>query len=87
MTDVSHCKVHLHASGAKDDNQDMSCTKECSTPRYTWLWMRMVVSISEGTRVDCKEASTLIKGFADREYDTNAISRWRLLFYKRTAFI
>jgi len=27
MIDASHCKVHLHAGGARGGNQDMSRTK------------------------------------------------------------
>ncbi|SEI46155.1 Putative transposase of IS4/5 family [Nitrosomonas eutropha] len=42
MIDASHCKVHPHASGARGGNQDMSRTKGGSTPKYIWLWMRMV---------------------------------------------
>jgi transposase len=42
MIDASHVKVHPHAAGAKDGNQDMARTKGGSTPRYIWPWMRMV---------------------------------------------
>jgi hypothetical protein len=39
--DASYCKVHPHAAGARGGNQAMSCSKEGSTPRYIWPWMRM----------------------------------------------
>ncbi len=42
MIDASHIKMHLHASGAKGVNQDMSRTKEGLTLKYIWPWMRMV---------------------------------------------
>ena len=42
MIDVSHCKVHPHAAEAKSGNQDMSCTKGDSIPRFTLSWMQMV---------------------------------------------
>jgi hypothetical protein len=42
MIDASHCKVHLHAAGARGGNQAMRRTKGGSTPRYIWPWMRMV---------------------------------------------
>ena len=42
MFDASHVKVHPHAAGARGGNQDMARTKEGSTPRYIWPWMRMV---------------------------------------------
>jgi len=42
MVDANYCKVPLHAAGAHGDNQAMSRTKESSTPRYIWPWMRMV---------------------------------------------
>lgn len=42
MIDSTYCKVHAHAAGAKDGNQDMSRTKGGSTLKYIWLWMGMV---------------------------------------------
>ena len=42
MIDVSHCKVHPHAAGARGGNQGMGPTKGGSTPRTIWPWMRMV---------------------------------------------
>ena len=42
MIDASHCKVHPHAAGAIGGTQAMSRTKEGSTRRYIWPWMRMV---------------------------------------------
>ena len=42
MIDVSHCKVHPHAAGARGGNQDMSRTKGGSIPRFTLPWMQMV---------------------------------------------
>ena len=42
MIDASFAKVHPHAAGAIGGNQDMERTKGGSTPRYIWLWMRMV---------------------------------------------
>jgi len=44
LLDASHVKVHPHGYGAIGGNQDMGRTKGGSTPRYTWPWMRMVVS-------------------------------------------
>lgn len=42
MLDATHCKVHMHASGAKGGNQKMSRTKGGSIQRYIWPWMRLV---------------------------------------------
>ena len=42
MIDASHVKVHPHAAGAVEGNQDMGRTKGGSIPKYTWPWMRMV---------------------------------------------
>ena len=42
MIDGSFVKVHPHASGAINGNQDMNRTKGGSTQRSTWPWMRMV---------------------------------------------
>ena len=42
MIDTSHIKVHPHAVGAKGGNQDMSKINGGLTPKYIWLWMRMV---------------------------------------------
>ena len=42
MIDASHIKVHPHAAGAHDENQDMARTKGGSIPRCIWPWMRMV---------------------------------------------
>ena len=42
MIDASHVKVHPHAAGAVDGNQDMGRTKGGSTPKFTLRWMRMV---------------------------------------------
>ena len=39
MIDASHIKVHMHATGARGGNQDMSLTKGGSTARYIWPWM------------------------------------------------
>ena len=43
MIDASHCKVHAHGTGAKGGNQDMGRTKGGSTPKFIWLWMRLVI--------------------------------------------
>ena len=42
MIDATHIKIHPHAAGAANDNQDMSRTKGGLTQNYTLLWMRMV---------------------------------------------
>ena len=42
IIDVSHCKVHPHAAGAKGGNQAMARTKGGSIQKYIWPWMRMV---------------------------------------------
>ncbi len=42
MMDISHCKVHPHAAGAKGGNQDMSRTKGGSTRKYIGPWMRWI---------------------------------------------
>ena len=42
MIDASHIKVHPHAAGAKDGNQDMGRTKGGSNRSCIWPWMRMV---------------------------------------------
>ena len=44
IIDASHVKVHKHGTGAVGGNQDMGRTKGGSIPKYTWPWMRMVVS-------------------------------------------
>ena len=41
MMEISDCKAQ-HASTAKDENQDMVCKKENSTPRSAFPWMRLV---------------------------------------------
>ena len=40
--DASHCKVHPHATGAKDGTQGMERTERGLTVKCIWLWMRMV---------------------------------------------
>lgn len=52
MIDSTYCKVHAHAAGAKDGNQDMRRTKGGSTLKYIWPWMRMV----------CRSESLLQRG-------------------------
>jgi len=42
MIDATHIKIHPHAAGAANGNQDMSRTKGGLTQNYTLLWMRMV---------------------------------------------
>lgn len=42
MIDVSHGKAHSHAAGATGGNQDMSRTKEGSTAKYIWQWVRII---------------------------------------------
>ena len=42
MIDASHCKVHLHATGAIGGNQGMSRTKGGSIPKFTLPWMQLV---------------------------------------------
>jgi transposase len=42
MIDAGHCKVHPRAVGARGGNQGMGRTKEGSTAKYIWPWMRMV---------------------------------------------
>lgn len=42
MIDATHIKVHPHAAGARNGNQDMGLTKGGLTRKYTWPWMRMV---------------------------------------------
>ncbi len=42
MIDTTHIKVRPHASGARGANPDMVRSKESSTLRYPWPWMRMV---------------------------------------------
>jgi len=42
MIDASHVKVHPHATGAIDGNQDMERTKGGLTPKFTLRWMQMV---------------------------------------------
>ena len=41
MIDASHCKVHLHGTGAVGGNQDMSRTKGGSTQSFILPWIRM----------------------------------------------
>jgi len=42
IINASHVKVHPDTAGARGGNQKIGRTKGESTPRYTWLWMRMV---------------------------------------------
>ncbi len=42
LIDATHIKVHPHATGAKNGNQDMGRTKGGSIQNYIWPWMRMV---------------------------------------------
>ena len=58
MIDASHIKVHPQAAEAKGGNQAMSRTKGGSTPKYIWLWMRMVC-LSESLLQ--KEAERIVK--------------------------
>ena len=44
IIDASHVKVHKHGCGAVGGTQDAGPTKGGSVPKYTWPWMRMVVS-------------------------------------------
>ena len=44
IIDTSHVKVHKHGCGAVGGTQDADRTKGGLTPKYTWPWMRMVVS-------------------------------------------
>lgn len=80
MIDASHCKVHLQASEARGINQDMNRTKEGSTQKYIWSWMRMAWYAGQNpyhTRYHCRLHASwhLIEGgdadylSADRGYD------------------
>lgn len=81
MIDSSHCKVHPHAAGPKDGNQDMSRTKGRLNTKIQLAvdanGMPVRVLITEGTQTDCKETIHLIDDIsaetllADRGYDTN----------------
>ena len=42
MIDATHIKVHPHAAGARNGNQEMSRTKGGSTRNCIWPWMHMV---------------------------------------------
>ncbi len=42
MVDATFIKCHVHATGARGGNQEMSVSKGGSTVRYIWPWMRMV---------------------------------------------
>ena len=44
IIDASHVKVHKHGCGAVGGTQGAGRTKGGSIPKYTWPWMRMVVS-------------------------------------------
>ena len=85
MIDANYIKVHLQAAWVKGSNQDMSRTKEGSTSKYIWPWMRMVCQcefVTGGTRADCKEAVHLIEGISaetllvDQSYETNGPMRF-----------
>jgi transposase len=41
MIDSTHCKVHLHAAGARGGNQSMGRTKRGSTQSFISPWIRM----------------------------------------------
>lgn len=43
MIDDSHIKIYAHAEGTLGRNQDIKNTKGGSIPRYTWLWMRIII--------------------------------------------
>ena len=83
MIDASHCKVHPHAAGAVEGNQDMSRTKgRLNTKIHLAVdahGMPLRAIITEGSRADCKEACAVIEGFAaeallaDRAFDTDAV--------------
>lgn len=75
-------KIHLHAAGAKDGNQEISRSKGGLTQRYTWPWMRIMplrVFITDGTTADCTQAARLIDGISsnhlldDKGYDSDEI--------------
>ena len=84
MIDASHSKVHLHAAGVKGCNQNVSCTKGKSIPKFTLPWIQINgvpvrVPIIECARADYKETIHLIDGIsaetllADCGYDTSQI--------------
>ena len=80
MIDSTYCKVHAHAAGAKDGNQDMSRTKGGSTLKYIWLWMGMVAGQNHyysGFLSDIGQAFPLIQSIdarfvlADKAYSAH----------------
>lgn len=83
MIDASHVKVHPHASGAKNGNQNMSHTKGGLNSKIHLTvdahGNPLKAIITEGTTADCTKADELIEGLsgdyllADRGYDNDSI--------------
>ena len=81
MIDSTYCKVHAHAAGAKDGNQDMSRTKGAQHLHLAVDAHGMPIRffVTAGTIADCTQACALIDGvsaeylLADRGYDSRRV--------------